>query len=60
MKPDSTVFVVDDDPDVRQSLTRLMEEVEQPVQAFGNAGEFLEAYDPRTPGAWCSMCACRA
>ena len=50
MKPDSTVFVVDDDPDVRQSLTRLMEEVKQPVQAFGSAGEFLEAYDPADAG----------
>lgn len=50
MKPDSTVFVVDDDPDVRRSLTRLMEEVEQPVQAFANAREFLEAYDPACAG----------
>jgi len=50
MKPDSTVFVVDDDPDVRQSLTRLMEEVEQPVQAFGNASAFLKAYDPASAG----------
>ncbi|MFH1749257.1 MAG: response regulator [Planctomycetota bacterium] len=50
MKSDSTVFVVDDDPDVRQSLTRLMEEVQQPVQAFGDAEGFLEAYDPTNAG----------
>lgn len=50
MKPNSTVFVVDDDPDVRQSLMRLMEEVEQPIRAFGSAGEFLEAYDPAEAG----------
>jgi len=50
MKLDSTVFVVDDDPDVRESLTRLMEEVEQPIQAFANAEEFLEAYDPANAG----------
>ena len=50
MNHNSTVFVVDDDPDVRQSLTRLMEEVEQPVQAFCNAEEFLEAYDPDSAG----------
>jgi two-component system response regulator FixJ len=46
MKPEGTVFIVDDDPDVRQSLTRLMEEIHQPVRAFSGAGEFLEAYDP--------------
>ncbi len=50
MNPDSTVFVVDDDPDVRQSLIRLMEAVDQPVRAFGSAGEFLEAYDPANAG----------
>ncbi len=50
MRPDSTVFVVDDDPGFRQSLIRLMEAVEQPVRAFGSAAEFLEAYDPANAG----------
>jgi len=43
MNSDGTVFVVDDDHDVRQSLTRLMEQVRQPVQTFANAAEFLGA-----------------
>jgi len=50
MKPESTVFVVDDDADVRRSLTRLMEEVNQPVQAFNSAREFLDAYKPSDAG----------
>lgn len=50
MPPESTVFIVDDDADVRQSLTRLLREVEAPVRAFTGAAEFLEAYDPGQPG----------
>ncbi len=45
-----TVFVVDDDPAVRKSLTRLMEQVELPSQDFRNAQEFLQSYTPDTPG----------
>ena len=45
-----TVFVVDDDPAVRKSLTRLMEQVELPVRDFRNAQEFLQFYTPHTPG----------
>ena len=50
MNADSTVFLVDDDPDVRQSLTRLMEELAQPIKTFGSAREFLDAYDAADAG----------
>ena len=50
MSVDSTVFVVDDDPAVRKSLTRLMEQVELPVQDFRNALDFLQSYRPDHPG----------
>lgn len=50
MSFETTVFVVDDDPDVRKSLQRLIESVRLPVETFGSAQEFLEAYDPMQPG----------
>lgn len=46
----STVFVVDDDPAVRKSLTRLMEQVELPVKDFRNAQDFLQSYTPDQSG----------
>ena len=50
MEPKGTVYVVDDDPGVRTSLRRLLEEVSLPCQAFSTANEFLEAYSPASPG----------
>jgi len=50
MPADGTVFVVDDDPEIRASLTRLLEEVDLTVQAYSNAQEFLESYDPNCQG----------
>jgi two-component system response regulator FixJ len=45
-----TVFVVDDDEDIRSSFTRLLEQVDLKVEEFGRAADFLEAYDPARPG----------
>ncbi len=45
-----TVFVVDDDPAVRESLRWLIESVGLCVGTYGSAGGFLDAYDPHTPG----------
>ena len=45
-----TVFVVDDDPAVRQSLSRLLRSAQLEVATFGSAQEFLERHDPRAPG----------
>ena len=41
MAPPALVFVVDDDPSVRKSLTRLISEAGYTVQAFASAREFL-------------------
>ena len=50
MESESTVFVVDDDPEMRRSLTRLLEEVNLHIQAYASAQEFLDAYDPALQG----------
>jgi FixJ family two-component response regulator len=46
-----SVFIVDDDPSVRKSLTRLIEGAGYTVKAFGSAREFLEAAP--APGPCC-------
>lgn len=48
--PESTVFIVDDDPAVRSSLSWLLESVDLPVIECGSAQEFLGTYNPETPG----------
>ena len=45
-----TVFVVDDDPAMRNSLRWLIESVGLAVAAFATAEEFLERYDPSRHG----------
>ena len=45
-----TVFVVDDDPAVRNSLCWLISSVKLPVLGFSSAHEFLEAVDPEQHG----------
>src|SRR5262245_60472871 len=47
---DSTVFIVDDDPAMRDSLTWLVESEGLPVQTYASAEDFLDTYDPRRPG----------
>ncbi len=48
--PEPTVFVVDDDPAMRDSLRWLLESVGLAVQTFARAEEFLDIYDPASPG----------
>ena len=48
--PEATVFVVDDELSVRQSLSRLLRATGLNVTTFDTAQAFLESYDPRTPG----------
>jgi two-component system, LuxR family, response regulator FixJ len=50
MHSNATVFVVDDDPAIRESLRWLIESVGLNVKVFPTAQEFLEGYDPSTPG----------
>jgi len=45
-----TVFVVDDDEAVRNSLRFLLKSVGLPTRAFASAQEFLETYQPSQPG----------
>jgi two-component system, LuxR family, response regulator FixJ len=47
---DSIVFIVDDDPGVRQSLTTLMRSMDLETALFHSAAEFLDAFDPMQPG----------
>ena len=45
-----TVFVVDDDPTMRHSMSRLLQEVNIHVQTYATARDFLNAYEPDQPG----------
>lgn len=44
------IFVVDDDAAVRDALKLLLRSVGQPVETFGSAQEFLDAYSEDRPG----------
>ena len=50
MSDESTVFLVDDDPDVLRSLTALVKVLFPRVEAYCSAAEFLAAYRPGQPG----------
>ena len=49
-EPSATVFVIDDDEAVRNSLRLLLKSVGLPVQICASAQQFLPGYDPRQPG----------
>ncbi len=46
----ATVFIVDDDDAVRDSIAELVESVGLPTQGYGSALAFLEAIAPDSPG----------
>ena len=48
-KPESIVFVVDDDPSVRSAIKRLIGSVGLQVELFGSAREFLASKLPNVP-----------
>ena len=50
MNRNTSVYVVDDDDAVRNSLRLLLKSVGIPAVAFGSARDFLAAYDPDVPG----------
>ena len=50
MSPKATVFVVDDDPAVRESLQWLIESVGLNVETYATAQAFLDAFDRDRPG----------
>lgn len=47
---EQTVFVVDDDEEVRDSLTVLLQSVGLKVKGYGSAQDFLDDYDPGRSG----------
>jgi FixJ family two-component response regulator len=51
-KPTSIVFVVDDDPSIRESLSLLLSSAGYSVKTFASAKEFLES-ERGTPGPAC-------
>lgn len=50
MQTEPTVFVVDDDPDVRDAIQLLLHTVGRPVMTFESAPAFLDTYDATQPG----------
>jgi two-component system response regulator FixJ len=50
MNPETTVVLVDDDQSVRDALKWLIESIDLRVESYGSAIEFLESFDPATPG----------
>ena len=50
MSLEATVFVIDDDPAVRESLQWLIESVGLSVETYSNAQQFLDAFDRDRPG----------
>ncbi|AKH21642.1 response regulator transcription factor [Sedimenticola thiotaurini] len=47
---ESTVFIIDDDREVREALQLLMESVGLQVELFDSANAFLEQFDETRPG----------
>ncbi len=45
-----TVFVIDDDPATREWISGLVKSIALNVAAFASAAEFMDRYEPDTPG----------
>jgi FixJ family two-component response regulator len=50
MKPSNTVFIIDDDQAIRDSLSLMIEQENVAVTSFESAEAFLEAYQPEFRG----------
>ena len=50
MTTDATVFIIDDDQEVRQALALLFESVGLATECHPSADAFLAAFDPERPG----------
>jgi len=50
MSDEPTVFIVDDDAEVRDALKLLIESVGLPAEAFASAQDYLSQFDPARPG----------
>ena len=45
-----TVFVLDDDPAIQDSILALLHAMKLPGEVFSSVREFLDVYDPSQPG----------
>jgi len=45
-----TVFIIDDEKAITDSLTLLMKSIDLPAKTFSHAQEFIDAYDAKEPG----------
>lgn len=45
-----TIFIVDDDPDVRRSISLLVQSVDLVPEVYASAQDFLDHYQPQSPG----------
>ncbi len=50
MNKESTVFIVDDDQEVREAIALLMQSIELPAKTYTSAQDFLDSFDPEHPG----------
>ena len=50
MNKEQTIFVVDDEPDVRAALSMLIKSVGLKPEIYENPQAYLDAYDPDRPG----------
>jgi FixJ family two-component response regulator len=50
MSAEPTVFIVDDDLEVREAIGLLMDSVGLATQCYASAQEYLDAFDPARPG----------
>ena len=50
VEPETTVFIVDDDPAIRSSLAAMAEMMGLRAELYATGTEFLEAYDGSRPG----------
>lgn len=50
MTEESTVFIVDDDQEVREAIELLMQSIGLPALTYSSAQEFLDQFDPEQPG----------
>ena len=48
--PEPTVFIVDDDQEVREAIELLLRSVGLHAESFPSAQEFLDRFDPERPG----------
>ena len=53
------VYIVDDDPDMRDSLRFLLKTVGLRTATFSSAAEFIGGYTCAARRVWCSTSACR-